>query len=86
MGKINKFKKKKELLEQVNLLQKQLNEIRNQLKQFNRDSSPESIISSTQAQKSDNFNEFIARHILKQHPKFKLIIIKKRNPNISHNQ
>lgn len=78
MGKSNSTRKAKRLIEDVRRIQKQLSQIRKELEEFTRESSPEDIISNTSTGINNNFKEFIAKHILKQHPKFKLIIIKKK--------
>lgn len=79
MGKSNTIRRTKKLAEEVKKLQKQLNQIRKELEEISRESSPEEIVSNISPGNTNTVQHFIAKHILKQHPKFKLIIIKKKS-------
>lgn len=79
MGKPNRVRNPQRLEEEVRKLQKRLDQIKKELKQDIEEDNQEEIISNSNSESlNNNFQQFIARYILKQHPKFKLIIIKRK--------
>lgn len=79
MGKPNRVRKPQKFEEEVRKLQKRLDQIKKELKQDIEEDNQEEIISNSNSESlNNNFQQFIARYILKQHPKFKLIIIKRK--------